>query len=464
MPPEFALIERGTAAWLPLRIDAADSDRAASRDLRLAGRLRSGADPRTARDEIAAALARAGSACAAPEDFAGISVVQIAPPLARRLPRELQLAVLAVLALSAALAASGATLLSGGPAPARLSKAIALVGAAGVVAIPLGHFVLSAIEILVTRRPGLPELRVDASIAGGLAAATIVVFFRRTREDHGTGRVWHARAAVSAVALALLVASAITLRDARRRAPADLGFDDEGLWTLGIQLAAGANPETAERLTRSALRIDGIECASIASPGPLEGVLASVSVTADSPASVPVESCVRSIDDDYCRALGLLVRGSDRASQGALVNETLAARLWPEGEDPIGRTIRVLLDDWNRIPVVGVVVDVPQSASLFASEPEVLIGFDPGSFRHGPDPRRATLLVRASDPPRGTEISRELERALESEGGVALGSVRELGTSRERAQQRPRAELRLAGLGSLLGLSLAGLGVARNRR
>ena len=57
-------------------------------------------------------------------------------------------------------------------------------------------------------------------------------------------------------------------------------------------------------------------------------------------------------------------------------------------------------------------------------------------------------------------MSRELERALESDGGVALGSIRELGAARKRAQERPRAELRLAGLGSLLGLSLAGLGVA----
>ncbi len=460
MPPVFAAAERGTDAWLPLAIEAGDAHRNESRDLRLTGRLRRGADPGDAREEITAALAGSGPECELPQQFAGVAGVRIAPPIGQRVPRPMVLALFAALSLLGLSIVSARTWVGGGLGPSRLSRVIAFAGTAALAAIPVGVFVLSSIEVLAPKRFDPSAFGVDPAAAGALGLGTLAAFLRGPQERAVVRRTWWKRALAAVVGSALLAASGDALRLHRDRATASLGFETAGLWALDVHCGGGSRAETARRVVRSVQRVDGVAWACVASPAPLGGVLKSVSVAAESGASVSVEACVRSIDDDYCGALGVSVHGADRVSQGALINETLAKRLWPGRADPTGETIRVLLDDWKRMPVAGVVSNVPQSAASLEAQPEILIAFDVASSGGDPDPRRFTLLVRAADASAGTDFPRQLRRALEREDSVALGYVRSLDSEGERSRRKPRAAVGLAGLGSLLGLSLAVLGFA----
>jgi hypothetical protein len=169
---------------------------------------------------------------------------------------------------------------------------------------------------------------------------------------------------------------------------------------------------------------------------------------------------LRSVDDDYVRVLGMPVCGSGRVSDGAVINRTLARRLGPEFEDPQGRPIRVLLDDWVEMPIAGVIEDVPQQTGHLEAQPEVLIGFQHDTSRTEPNSEWVTLLVRTSARQDAAELFPELRRSLELQNGFSLGPLRSLVAVRERAERAPRAAIALAGVGSLLGIALLAIGMA----
>jgi hypothetical protein len=86
------------------------------------------------------------------------------------------------------------------------------------------------------------------------------------------------------------------------------------------------------------------------------------------------------ISADYFRTLGVAVRrgreftkrDSLASAQVALVNETLARRLWP-GEDPIGREITIDFVNDRPRQVVGVVADVRETSNQFEFAPHVFV-------------------------------------------------------------------------------------------
>ena len=96
-----------------------------------------------------------------------------------------------------------------------------------------------------------------------------------------------------------------------------------------------------------------------------------------------------------------LVRGrwfDDRAGEEVVINQTLAARLWP-GADPLGA--RITSGDFNRSShvVVGVVRDTPYGALRYQGQPFM--------FRPG---RGETVLIRTSGP--ATEANRAVVNAV----------------------------------------------------
>jgi len=86
------------------------------------------------------------------------------------------------------------------------------------------------------------------------------------------------------------------------------------------------------------------------------------------------------ISSDYFRTLGVAVRrgreftksDSLASTQVAMVNETLARRLWP-GEDPIGREITIDFVNDRPRQVVGVVADVRETSNQREFAPHVFV-------------------------------------------------------------------------------------------
>jgi hypothetical protein len=153
-------------------------------------------------------------------------------------------------------------------------------------------------------------------------------------------------------------------------------------------------------------------------------------------------------------------RDGPSAPLAAVVNETLAARLWP-GTDPIGRTLRVAGEE-ARYAVVGVVGDGKYRTLGEAPRPFLYRaigqahdgGADTGEITTGTQ----TLVVRAPGSVAATQVElRRLLRRLDPR--VALTRLGPLEDALGVALFLPRVAAVLFAVLGLLGLALAALGV-----
>jgi predicted permease len=223
-----------------------------------------------------------------------------------------------------------------------------------------------------------------AGVISGLAPA-----LRATRVDvqsvlkgagTGAGRARHffrSGLVLSQVAICVvvLVCGGLFVRSLRTVAGHELGFRPERLLMASLDLGLqGYEPDRGRRfldqLTERIQAVPGVEAAAIASIVPFDNTFGLREVTpAERPAtSKPgnddaIRAGVNRIDPAYLRAMGVaLLQGREFAVEDdaaaprvALVNQTLANRLWP-GQDPLGRRFR-WLEGNDAIEVVGVVRD-----------------------------------------------------------------------------------------------------------
>jgi putative ABC transport system permease protein len=160
-----------------------------------------------------------------------------------------------------------------------------------------------------------------------------------------------------AVAVVLTIGAVLLLRSVGNSARVEVGFDPDGVVVAGFNLqAAGYDRARAARffdeLLPNARRLPGVERASLADFVPMAGRGGSVTVRnphAPDPAGDRLQVAFNRVSDDYFATVGQpLVHGRDfsadeppGAPPGAIVNETMAARLWP-GQEAIGKRIRVI--------------------------------------------------------------------------------------------------------------------------
>lgn len=195
-----------------------------------------------------------------------------------------------------------------------------------------------------------------------------------------------------ALALMLLAGAALLVRTVSALTSLDLGYQPDHLYMLSFTLPQAVAP-TRDRVFSLAHEIvagleaqPGVVAASPIESMPFKGT--SIFITqigsADQPASarernpfVPYE-CV---GPDYFRTLNIPVRrgreflSSDTrgSNKVAIVNETLAGRMWP-GQEPIGKRF-VNTYDKTQWTVVGVVRDT-RYRDLEATEPVVYYDWD----------------------------------------------------------------------------------------
>ena len=270
------------------------------------------------------------------------------------------------------------------------------------------------------------------------------------------------------VSLLLVIGAALFVRGARAAAAMDPGFDPRGVVVLDLDATTGRSVAESLRLFRAALQQLGdmptVVAAALSTRAPLDSSTPLVRVSA----RVPVEAG----DQDSPTVTYLVVSSrffevvktpvasgrpftdADDATRTpvAIVNESLAARLWPNG-DALGRRLW-LESQVSTTPcvVVGVARDSKYLSLADERQGHVYLPF----AQH---PRRGmALLVRSIDPPeRAIRDVRNLLHAVDPglEGFFARTLVEHVAVSTLPVRLAARLAAAIAGLA--LALAVVGL-------
>jgi len=270
------------------------------------------------------------------------------------------------------------------------------------------------------------------------ASRTDVVDMLRSRAVQGTssGGRYRVRSVLVVLqlvaALVLLVVSATFVRGLRAAERPDVGFEPDQLLTMRLNTSqVNYDDERAARfydeVERRVRELPGVERAAFSSTLPLGYLYDTCPVEAEGAAVSADDSRLvvgfNTVGTDYFDTLRLaLVRGrvfdtrDTRPSMSVMiVNQTMAARLWPN-QDPIGKRLRLCRGEllWT---VVGVAHD---SKYLAAFEQRLPYFYIPRAQTIRPT---RILQVRSSLPPRELE-SRVREQAASLDPDVPLTDVR----------------------------------------
>jgi len=495
-----------------LREDSGDLfDRRTSMWLMAGGRLRDGVDLAGARAELATIRQRLDAEYGTDDPASGIGVAPL-----RGVPTEVRgplgafsgllFAMLGMILLVACVNVAGLLIARGETRRREIAVRFALgasrgrvffqlfaenlllalgAGALGILLATWWRDLLLGVD-LPTPFPISPRIPLDGSVlafAAGLTVATALLFgalptLRASRRAPAAGGVLVAGRAGGgsrlrgslvvmqvALTLVLLIGSGLFVRALQRAASIDIGFDADHVVSMDFDLQPSGYDEAHRARLQEALLervrgLGGVEQAALAAVLPLSfsrmslGCVHGAGFGAD-------ELCpdTNVVSDGFFATLGMSLRGRgfdahDRAdgARVAIVNETLAQRLVPDG-DALGRSFAYGENgDARTLTIVGIVADGKYASLGEARQPFLFL------------PLAQTPMAQASLLVRGAQDSPALTTAL-------AGVVRELDRALPIAQTHPLADTlalsllpqRIAGLvaGALgaLGLLLAAIGL-----
>jgi predicted permease len=297
-----------------------------------------------------------------------------------------------------------------------------------------------------TRSALLPQLRQTAAGSGRSRLQGILVV------------------AQLSLSLVLLLGAGLSLRALQKAGGIDLGFNPRQVVTASYDLALqNYAPERRDIFRRELVArleaLPGVTSATIANVPPLSGIMFSTTVTSTDDQGIPVEgrAYMNAVGPLYFTTLEMpLVAGreigdSDRAGApgAAVINETLARRLWP-GAEARGRTLRL---DNHTLEVVGIARDAKYDEPTEQPRPFLFVSLAQHSTLD-----RDTVIVRTTNAPAlfGTVVQAQI-RALDP--ALPVFDVRSFdGLLKDRADKQRGMSALFAGFG-LLALLLAALGL-----
>lgn len=436
LPDAAATLVAGAAWWAPLALAPSERENVGPRYLDVIARLRPGASPDAVHTELAGIATRLGAKAddGTPLD---VSVTALTDHLTGRYRTGLVLLLAGIGALVLIACVNVASLLltrahdrqaelalrrSLGASRLRLARQL-FVDAALLAGVSAAGGLLAAWWLVDVLRAALPadvprigEARIDAVTAlAALGAGAIVTLLaglapalRGTRVDlqatlrraaaGGTGHERLHRAFVAAqVALAVVLAcgGALLVRTAAALESAPRGYEARGVVTASLTLPAATYRDgatiarTVDRIVAGLAAVGGVQSAAAASQVPFAGGSAGSDVALAGEAftsGVDRQARVRLVSAHYLQTLGVrIVEGRDIGPEDgvstrpvAVVNETLARRLAPQGS-AVGRDVAFGVPVFNgpdgrRLwQVVGVAADTWDRGPREAVEPEVLI-------------------------------------------------------------------------------------------
>jgi predicted permease len=281
-----------------------------------------------------------------------------------------------------------------------------------------------------------------------------------------------------ALAVVLLVSAGLTIRSFIALQQVDPGFQSERVLTLGIPLhprryaTLEQRNRFAEELLERARNLPGVQAAAIGNGGlPFGGPQSTYSIDGQSDSETR-RITLHLVSADYLSTLGIPLRQgrmlTEREIDGldhvAVINEA-AAKLWPAGEDPVGRRLRLdLLEQPGGsavlkptvaspyVTVVGVVGNTRNDGLRNESRPVALVPYSLLA------PAQRLLAIRAQgDPKLLVPAVREIVRNMDKEQPLGRPSTVSEALGFQTVQ--PRFTMVLFSLFAALGLALAAAGV-----
>jgi predicted permease len=268
-----------------------------------------------------------------------------------------------------------------------------------------------------------------------------------------------------AVSLLLVILAGLFLRSMQRTLAVDPGFDsDHVVWAFFNLDLYGYTPIQRERFERELLEraraVASVRSAALTSFVPLSNALIEVGVTdAGGTATQPEQSGLARLSPGYFKTMGIgLLKGRDftvrdrgASAAVAIVNETLASRLWPNAS-PIGKRIRLGNASDPGREVVGVAPN-GRYGSL-AEDPRGFVYVPPdGAPPTGP----FALVVNASGGlPAVREPLRRIVLDLDPELQLNAGTAKVLVSH---SLERQRSVFAMLGVFGAIALGVAALGI-----
>jgi predicted permease len=266
-----------------------------------------------------------------------------------------------------------------------------------------------------------------------------------------------------AVSLTLLITAALFLQSMSRALDVNPGFEANGAATISVDpVLQGYTPERRDvfvkQLIAAASELPGVTAATVTSVVPLSGRLTGTEVVAEDSTNRS-SVAFSSIAPRYFAAMGIdLVRGrdfgpADRAGSPpvVIVNETVARRLWPDG-DAIGRRLRPDERDQPWREVIGVARDGKYGDLLERQRGAMYlpVAQDPAS--------PLTLVARTSGDVR--ELMRGLTGAVQRlDGDMPPFRAHTLEDMIRQVVDKQRAAASLIGVFGAIALLLAAIGI-----
>jgi putative ABC transport system permease protein len=346
-------------------------------------------------------------------------------------------------------------------APADLPRAAdvridaAVLGFSLVLSV-LAGVVFGAAPAIVASRPDLSVFLRDAGRDGRAGGQR-----RRMRSLLVTAQV--------ALALVLLAGAGLAIRSFQRLTHVDPGFRSANVLTFNISLPDATYPTSASQtqffrdyLERTR-QLPGVAAAGAVLFPPVtpDGFGGSFTIYGRPAGADEGNAQVRSITPGYLEALSIPLKAgrvfSDEdgaeSPRVAIVSESAARRYWP-GENPVGRQLRVHVNESVRAPreIIGVVGDVRLAGMDTEPVPVIYVPHT----QYGPE--TMTVMVRAAGD--AAALVPELKGALGAMApSVARGRVRTMDDLVAASVAQPRFRTMLLTIFAAVSLVLAALGL-----
>jgi predicted permease len=369
-----------------------------------------------------------------------------------------------------------------------VTESLVLASAGGASGILLAMFGVKGLRVILpTNIPRAAQLSLDLPVLAAAIALTFAIglafglapawmasrlevqsSIRQARGASGSDRSRLRQALVaSEFALAsMLVASAgLLLASVQRLRTVDPGFQPRNVLTARMSLPAARYSFDRtlafhRDLDRELNAMPGIQVAGIVRNAPFAGYGGTMSTgTAEGgPASrQKIGATFQMATRGYFEALKIPLRrgrlfderDQSRSARSTLLSESLALRLWPDGQDPIGRQVR--FGDNPPSTVVGVVADVRQSTLAEDAAPTAYVA---SWFL-----RDFFIVIRAPGGP--AQLAAALRRTVARlDPAQPVFDVRPLEDLLDTNSAPQRLTAFLTGAFALLALALGAVGVA----
>jgi putative ABC transport system permease protein len=309
----------------------------------------------------------------------------------------------------------------------------------------------------------------QASSTGG---QQIVIRTRAAGASAASHRVRRGLLAVEvALAIVLLAGAGLMIRTLNRLTSVDLGFKTDHVLGARLEIPGALRDDARRIATTEAIlsrigAIPGVVTAAAGYSIPIEGSnWNSVFWPQDRPIpatheAIPAAAMIPVSPGFFDALSARIVRGrafssADRAGGApvAIVNETLAARIWP-GQDPIGKRVK---QGWPEGPgdwrdVVGVVADMKFDGIVQGITPQVYL---PLAQHATPD---FTLLVRTAGDPRA--VASAVQAAVASVNrDMPLAGLGPMDVVLNESIARQRLARLVLGVFAIVALTLASIGL-----